>query len=182
MGRKYMSNTPFQIEKVRGYSTKRKNCFNCKFYENDGTCWAKMTRVTMNNADVCNHFESRYSEIELSTKMEKINDKEMFDFKNTKFFPCKKYTEEEMKNIKKKELQKQQRYAKIREKKKIQKKEKEKFLDYVKRINYMIKSSDDIEHKKELLVEKTKTEILFSKKNPKLYKKIQKDKNYKDIL
>ena len=176
MGKGYMSNTPFQIEKINGSDTKRKTCFNCRYYD-EGSCLKKMTRITLNNARICNCFENAYSKIDFDELRKEmlINyelDDNKFDFTNRKYSECKKYTEKEILNNKKKRLEEERRRLKRRKNKKLRKyKEREiksKFIAYIKQINYKINETKDIEKQKELIREKDNAKTIFSNKYPHL--------------
>lgn len=177
MGKGYMSNTPFQIEKVNGSNTKRKSCFNCKYYD-EGSCTLKMARITLNNAQICNGFENAYTRIDFNElKKERLTTYKLednkFDSSNKKYSECNKYTKREMLNNKKRRLEEEKRRAKKRRKKHKEKELKSEFITYIKQINCKIKNTKDIEKQKKMIQEKDQAKIIFSNKYPHLYKKIQ---------
>lgn len=69
MSKGFLEGFPFHIEKIKGNNIKRKNCFNCKNYD-EGECTLHLTRITQNNAKECSKFVSAYSNIEKSNELE----------------------------------------------------------------------------------------------------------------
>lgn len=174
MGKGFLSGSPFHIEKVKGSNTKRRNCFNCKYFD-DGECTLHLTRITQNNARECVKFEIAYSKIEKVKCKDKIDEDWNENIENQSFNNSfhKNNNVSELEKLKRADAHKkyldkiQERKNSIKRRKKIRKQ--------IKRYNNRIKKAS-FEDKPQIIEEKNKMILEFKRRHKKDYDMMKKKK------
>lgn len=173
MGKGFLEGSPFHIEKTKGNDTKRRNCFNCKNYD-EGECTLHLTRITQNNAKECSKFVSAYSNIEKNNNLEYFENLDS-NIKNNYFENGfnKKNNISENERLKRSRTHK--RYLKKIQERKNSQTRRKKMRDKLLKFNYKIKKAN-YEERKKLISEKDEIISEFQKKHKKDYE-IMKRKN-----